>query len=260
MLNIDRRLRTLERKVEELATRQEYTPQRPQGSIARQPLNHGSGVPIIPGVAHSPQTSNGVCSLDDSGIGSNTPSGTVSSTPCNTDGKAGDIVDRGVITQELAQVLLDRFRATAAPQFPFVVIPAESSLEVVRNQTRFLFLAIAATMIFDNPLLQHQLGAELRQQAFQRILLGKDKNLDLLQGLLIYTAWYCHFVQPGIHEEFLLSQLCVTLAHDLGLDRIKSRQENSLCQLNPVSDMESNFSFSNTQMRAYLGTYCISSL
>lgn len=244
--------------MEELAARQEYPPRGPQGSTPTRLSSDAGGTPNVPD--RIPQWPNRVDSPSHSGLAGGTPSGILSSTVSNADGQAGDIVDRGLITQELAQVLLDRFRATAASQFPFVVIPADSSVEAVRSQTGFLFLAIAATMIFDNPLLQHQLGDELRQQAFQRLLLGNERRLDDLQGLLIYTAWCCHFSRPGIRQEFLLAQLCVTLAHDLGLDRSKSRQADRPGQLKPVSNVQPNSSLANAQMRAYLGAYCVSCL
>src|SRR6201999_3747018 len=113
-------------------------------------------------------------------VGSSTSSGTSqwstsAGTPSSLAGERGDIVDHGVITKALAQILLDRFRTNAIRQFPFVVIPDDSSLETVRKKTPFLFLAVVATMIFDNPFLQHQLGEELRQQAFQKILSGNEK-------------------------------------------------------------------------------------
>lgn len=176
------------------------------------------------------------------------------------DGQTRDIVDRGVMTPDLAQLLLDRFRANAIQQFPFVVIPDEIPLDVVRKKSPWLFLAVAATMLFDNPFLQHQLGDTLRDQAFQKVLSGTEKSLDLLQALLLYTTWYCHFYRADRHQEFLLSQLCVNLAHDLGFDKSKKRQADRLDQFKPVSDMEPRSSLANAQMRAYLGTYCVSCL
>ncbi|KAF2103559.1 hypothetical protein NA57DRAFT_53074 [Rhizodiscina lignyota] len=180
----------------------------------------------------------------------------VSSTGVNiVDRENGDIIGRGTVTPEIAQVLLDRFRNHGTQQFPFVVVPAGASLDSVRRNNPFLFLAIVATMIFDNPFLQHQLGEEIEQQAFQRILLHADKSLDLLQGLLVYTAWYCHFYRRDKHQEFLLSQLCVTLAHELGIDEAERKRDNQCTQ---GSDQESSSSLTNAKMRALLGTYCIS--
>jgi hypothetical protein len=196
-----------------------------------------------------------------SGLGpAQSTSSQFSSADNSTKREVEDIVDQGVITSELAQALLNRFRANAIRQFPFVVIPDDATLEDVRKQTPFLFLVVAAVMLFDNPFLQHQLGEQVHRQALQRFLSGTEKSLDLLQGLLVYTAWYCHFYQPHKHQEFLLSQLCVTLAHDLGLDRIKRRTADRLDPCKPVYTKDPSSSLINAQMRAYLGTYCISCL
>jgi len=176
------------------------------------------------------------------------------------DEQSRDIVDCGIMTAELAQLLLDRFRANAVQQFPFIVIPDDMPLEAVRKKSPWLFLAVAATMLFDNPFLQHQLGDRLREQAFHKVLFGTEKSLDLLQALLLYTAWYCHFYRADRHQEFLLSQLCVNLAHDLGFDKSKKRQADRLGHFKPVSDTEPRSSLANAQMRAYLGTYCVSCL
>jgi hypothetical protein len=124
---------------------------------------------------------------------------TTSGLPVNT---APDIVDQGLVTLELAQLLLDRFRGDAAQHFPFVVVPSGVALGTLRRNAPFLFLAIVATMIFDNPLLQHQLGEEVQQQAFQKAMLGAEKSVDILQGLLIYTAWYCHFYRRDKQQVF----------------------------------------------------------
>jgi hypothetical protein len=213
-------------------------------------FNHGTGSSTSPGVSQWATTATNSSSA---GM-ADTPLSHISSVG------TGDIIDRGVVTQEVAQILLDRFRTNAAQQFPFVVISADTSMESVRRNNPFLFLAVAATMIFDNPLLQHQLGEEVRQQTLQRILSGIEKSFDHLQGLLVYTAWYCHFYRAGTHQEFLLSQLCVTLAHDLGLDKSKKQQSTRFDQCNSVFNTESNTSLTNAQMRAYLGTYCVSCL
>jgi hypothetical protein len=124
---------------------------------------------------------------------------TTSGLPVNV---APDIVDQGLVTLELAQLLLNRFRGDAAQHFPFVVVPSGVALGTLRRTAPSLFLAIVATMIFDNPLLQNQLGEEFRQQAFQKAMLGAEKSFDILQGLLIYTAWYCHFYRRDKQQVF----------------------------------------------------------
>ena len=248
-----RRLQVLERKVKELATRQEYQPHR----ISTRLFDHDTDSSTSLGAS---QWSTSTGSPSNLALTGSTQPLISSIGVNNSDKETGDIIDRNVVTQELAQLLLDRFRTNAAQQFPFVIISADASLEAVRKKTPFLFLAVTATMIFDNPFLQHQLGEEIRQQAFQRILLGAEKSLDLLQGLLIYIAWYCHFYRGDKHQEFLLSQLCVTLAHDLGIDKSKKRQVDRLDQSKLSFNTELSSSLVNAQMRAYLGTYCVSCL
>jgi hypothetical protein len=164
-------------------------------------------------------------------------------------------VDRGLVTLEFAQILLNRFRCSAAQQFPFVIISPNTTLNFFRRDTPFLFLAVMATMMFDNPFLQSRLGEELRNQVFRRMLFGCEKSLELLQGLLIYAAWYFYFQRREKQQVFLISQLCVTIAHDLGIDKIKKRHVN-LGMQDPGQEPSS--SLSNAQMRAFLGTYCLS--
>ena len=174
--------------------------------------------------------------------------------------EAYDVVERGIITEELARILLDRFCTNGICQFPFVVLPSDAPLENIRRKSPVLFLAVVATMIYDDPLLQYRFGEELCQRAFQRVFTGTEKTLDLLQGLLVYTAWYCHFYRADRHQELLLSQLCVSLAYDLGIDRKKKQQTNRHNMYEPVVDLQADPSLVNTQMRAVLGTYCISTL
>jgi hypothetical protein len=254
MLNAGRRLQALERKIEELAARQDHQLHHTQESMPTQLFNHETRA----------STSSGVSQWS---ISADTPSSSeqISGIPsANSSAGAtkdnGDILDRGVVTQELAQALLDRFRANGAQQFPFVAIPADMSLQAIRRETPLLFLAISATMIFDYPFLQHQLGEEFRQKAFEKVLWGAEKSLELLQGLLLYTSWYCHFYRADRHQEFLLSQLCITLAHELGFDKSKKRQIDPLHKCKPVSNTEPSSSVASAQMRAYLGTYCVSCL
>jgi hypothetical protein len=230
------RLQRLERRVEELAAHQASR------------LNHPQTPAPIDAVYSSTNSTVGKSFEGSSGLSPMSPIGVN-----GADGEIGDVVDRGLVTLESAQLLLNRFRGSATQQFPFVVIPPGIPSNRIRKDSPFLFLAIMATMSFDNPLLQSQLAEEVRTQVFRRILFRSEKNIELLQGLLIYAAWYCYFYRRQNHQAFLISQLCVTLAHDLGIDKNKNRQFDDHGQ-------ELSSSLSNAQRRAFLGTYCISCL
>ena len=70
--------------------------------------------------------------------------------------------------------------------------------------------------------------------------------MDLLRGLLVHSAWYQYFAKQGHGQLFMLSQLCVTVAYDLGLP------EGYLGKGGGVSD--------DNGRRAVLGTFWVSVL
>ncbi len=257
LLRRARRLQVLERQVRELAARQRYSPRQPPNVMPIGLYNSDSSSFATSNTLQWP-TSTGTPSSAELVV---SQSSRVSPTRAsNSRRHTADIIDRGVVTKEMAQTLLDRFRDNATEQFPFVVIPAGASLDSVRQESPFLFLVVVATMLFDDPSLQHQLGEDVREQALHRILLGAEKSLDLLQGLLVYTTWYCHFYQADKHQELLMSQLCVTLAHDLGISKNKRQPSDNRPQCKPIAEIDLSLSLANAQMRAYLGTYCVSCL
>jgi hypothetical protein len=162
-----------------------------------------------------------------------------------------------LLTTESARSRLTRFRESAIQQFPFVACPTLDVLETVRTDTPLLFLTIMATMMFEDPSLQRQLGEEARSRLFQAIVLRAECRLEHLQSLLIYAAWYCYFFKKGEYQVFLISQLCVSLAYDLGIATETPIQSSDLTQ---SVDGTQNKSLRNAQMRAFLGTYCLSTL
>lgn len=182
----------------------------------------------------------------------------IAPTTMNTDVDIGDVIDHGLVSMEFARVLLSRFRGRAAEHFPFVVVHHSTTLGLLRRDTPFLFLAIMAAMAFDNPELQRRLGEEVRTQVFRRMLIRCEKSLELLQGLLIYAAYHFYFYRREKQQVFLISQLCVTLAQDLGIDKSVGRLVD-LGVSNPDQETSSSPNLRNAQMRAFLGTYCLSS-
>jgi hypothetical protein len=162
---------------------------------------------------------------------------------------------------EAAQTLLDRFRFKAAVNFPFVIIPAHTTLNSMRSDTPFLFLSIVASMSSDNPLLQRRLGETIRTQIHRWVLLGFENRLQLLQGLLVHLAWHYHFIVPHKQQVLLLSQLCVTLVQQLDLDKnpVNKKRKVNL-ELGGLRGQEYlDHTSSPAEMRAMLGTYFLSS-
>jgi len=118
---------------------------------------------------------------------------------------------------QVAEQLVATFKENFVPRFPFVALSSTETTVYLRKHSPFLFLCILAVPLYTDPNLQQRLGEEIRQQLSQRLLFNSERSLDLLRGLLVYSAWYQYFAHLGHGQLFMLSQLCVTIAYDLGL-------------------------------------------
>ncbi|KAK0710613.1 hypothetical protein B0H67DRAFT_601600 [Lasiosphaeris hirsuta] len=128
-----------------------------------------------------------------------------------------DIVDRGWVTLDEAEYLMATFKEAYIPRFPFVTLASNECAEHLRRHSPFLFLCLVAVPLYTDPLLQQRLGEEIRRQVSLRLIFHAERSMDMLRGLLVYAAWYHHFAHQGHGQLFMLSQLAVTVAYDLGL-------------------------------------------
>lgn len=149
---------------------------------------------------------------------------------------------------------LETFRRNFVKYFPFVVVPLTVSLEALRYDNPFLFLCIMAVTSFEDPTLQRRLGEEIKKQICDRLVMGLEVSMDLLQGLLVFVTWYQYFCVPGKHQYFLMLQLCVNMCHELRLD-LNERGTRGLEEAETQGKARSP-----AEMRALLGTYCLSSM
>ncbi|KAF4962597.1 hypothetical protein FSARC_9375 [Fusarium sarcochroum] len=173
--------------------------------------------------------------------------------------QTSDIVHRGLLTIDVAQILLENYRAKAIQHFPFVPIPLDTSAQTLRATKPFLFLCVMATMMVKNCTLQRQFGEEVRVQVHQRVLMESEISLELLQGLLIYLAWYQYFFSSEKQQIVQLAQLCVSLVQSLGLDQNPDNTRRKV-DLGPDETASCRREARSTdQLRALLGTYCTTS-
>jgi hypothetical protein len=100
-----------------------------------------------------------------------------------------DVIGKGIITYDKAETLLRSF-GTHAHNFPFIVFSSTVSLYSLRREKPFLLLSILSIASSSNQTLQDLLEAELRETLGRKVIFNGEKSLDLLQGLLIYLAWY----------------------------------------------------------------------
>ncbi|PIG69459.1 hypothetical protein AARAC_005220 [Aspergillus arachidicola] len=148
------------------------------------------------------------------------------------------IVDRGLLSEVEAERLVTTFQLDFVPKFPFVLIAHGETAARLRDREPFLFLCIvAATMGSAHPL-RKTVAEEIMKHVTLRIVEGSERNLELLRGLLVHSAWYSYPAEKYHPRLLLLIQFCVSTLYDLGL-----HQKPGL---------------NSDEQRALLGTYWLS--
>lgn len=100
-----------------------------------------------------------------------------------------DVIDE-LLSPERAQHLLDIYISSMAIHFPFVIIHPALTFEQLRRSKPFLSLAIAAAACFQDIALQRSLGLALKQTASNLLASAEELTLEVLQGLLVFLAWF----------------------------------------------------------------------
>lgn len=87
------------------------------------------------------------------------------------------------------QRYLDKFQESQA-YLPFIRLPANIAVEVMMKRHPFLLLGILAAMSMPDVYVHQKLDAKFKRVLSERTIEREEKSLDLLQGLLVYLAWY----------------------------------------------------------------------
>ena len=103
-------------------------------------------------------------------------------------------VDEKYPGHDEAEELLHEFRTHMSGQFPFVVVAANKTSHALRREKPFLWTSIMTTASHRNMHQQLAMGKELIEEFSTRLLLRAEKNIDLLQGLLVFLAWFVVFL------------------------------------------------------------------
>jgi hypothetical protein len=177
-----------------------------------------------------------------------------------------DIVDRGLLSLEYADILLEKFRRIKTPRFPFVLLPGGKDANALRKEAPFLFLAVMTACHEHKSRLQHTLEREVKKWISERLIMRSEKSLDLLQGLLVHLAWHHYHFCPGQQQTTSLFQLLLSLVVDLGLntgpqgpDQIT---DSDFYKSTTLKHCHSDFkgAGSTAEHRALLGCYYLSSV
>ena len=111
---------------------------------------------------------------------------------------ARDIIDAGLLTMEAANSLLETFKTTLTPHFPFVVIAPQTTAKELRQEKPCLFLAVLAAASYEDMPLQRSLSKKVSRAISDRMIRGGEMSLDLLQGLLVHLAWYSSHLKISV--------------------------------------------------------------
>lgn len=100
------------------------------------------------------------------------------------------ISDHNTFLKSDKDTYLAIFKTSMARYFPFVVIDDHISAEELGRTKPFLLDVVTVAAFYRDSGRQSALGKEVIEQLSRRLLVDGEKSLDLLQGLLVYIAWY----------------------------------------------------------------------
>ncbi|SMQ50063.1 unnamed protein product [Zymoseptoria tritici ST99CH_3D7] len=167
-----------------------------------------------------------------------------------------DAVAMGLLSTEAARILLQRFKTTLTPHFPFVVVASEVSLEILQDTRPFLLLCIIAAASYDDVVLQRRLGRQVQHCIAGRMIYRNAISLETLQGLLIHIAWCQYHPRPRSYTQYL--QLAIGIVVDLRFDR-KPQSRPWKTRLNPTDTTQPKGYLELDEQRAVVGCYYLCS-
>lgn len=88
-----------------------------------------------------------------------------------------------------ADTLLSKFSHISAEYFPFVLISTNVGTKEFQLNNPMLWRVVSMLMSNTGVQRMAELGSSLMNDLVMRLLLHGEKNLELLQALLLFTAW-----------------------------------------------------------------------
>lgn len=140
-----------------------------------------------------------------------------------------DVVDRKLLTMEVATSIFNHYVEDMVPHFPAVVFPPGTSALDIRRKKPTLFLAIlAAASGTTHPDLHRALYLEISRTFAERVIVNGEKSLELVQALVLCTMWY--FVPENYVELkfYMYIHLAAVMALDIGIAKKKKPMRGSL--------------------------------
>ena len=166
-----------------------------------------------------------------------------------------DLIESGLVSVALAEELFAFYCNSLVIQFPYVTFLPTENLATMRSSRPLLLLSILAVgLARDIPRLERA-GDEVAEMIHSKMRHRSNFSLDLLQAIMVHTAWHQFFFDVSTQQYFLMTQYCITLVHELGLDRTQGSQAYSLMVF--PKDTRPHHPRQSEAYRALLGTFCL---
>ncbi|KAM5346945.1 hypothetical protein ACJ41O_009950 [Fusarium nematophilum] len=118
-----------------------------------------------------------------------------------------------------AASLLASFRGMLL-HYPCIVLRPEDTVASLAASRPFVLLAILAAASGSRTLQGHTLyDEEFRKVLALKFVAGGERSMELLQGILIYCAWYPFHLRPKNKQAWQYYRMAGDLVHDLDLDQ-----------------------------------------
>ncbi|KAF6819448.1 fungal transcriptional regulatory protein [Colletotrichum plurivorum] len=114
------------------------------------------------------------------------------------------------LTYEQADGYLEIYRTRMVPNFPFVPIDPKVTARELHSQKPFLFWCIIQALVPQDAATQLAVDDWVRQYVSLHIIVRKERKLEYIQGLLLYTTFYAWgdiHIHLGLHANGLLQMV-----------------------------------------------------
>ncbi|PYI05210.1 hypothetical protein BO78DRAFT_318601 [Aspergillus sclerotiicarbonarius CBS 121057] len=166
---------------------------------------------------------------------------------------SGDVVDRGIILHDTAQMLVSVFVNELSQFYPMVVLPPDTDAESLRRTSPVLFLSIiAASSLTLDMRCSTVLNEELLRVYAERFFLRQEKSIELIQAILLMLIFYFPPKSRLQGQYYQYTHIATTMALELGIVAGEVGQKNHRCH---EGDGDLPASTHSAQARAVLGCY-----
>jgi hypothetical protein len=155
---------------------------------------------------------------------------------------------------------LRAFQGSMASYFPFVVIPEGVPAESLKATKPFLYDNIMMVTSYSKVFRQSSSRSMIIRSFTEQVLLQGKKSLDLLQGIVVFAAWYHHHLWSSPQLTNMI-QLATALIFDLGLHRAQSAYDGrdvSTEGIKSFRDRGIGSPRTLEERRVFLGLLCLS--